>query len=432
MKHSQLCGSIILALGLAPLASVAGTWSFTNLSGDDLETGIDPSKTYTHLVDFGADATAATINGVQFTAKGPTGANYTLQMGGGSFVNNTAAAFTDTGVGDLLTDFYYGGVTEGGKAGLQRLTLTGLREAHTYRVSFFVSAWGNPPQDIVASDAPDAPVPRIARDGTRWVQDISIDPEAYEPTGAGAPGAMISYEYVAPADGTLVITWDSTQDGDTFHFYGMINELVAIPGDSDADGMPDIYEQANGLNPNLNDAAQDLDSDGLTNLKEYELGTKANDPDTDDDGLKDGVETDTGTYVSASDTGTDPLIADTDGDGLLDGVESNSGTFVDAANPGSHPLKADTDADGFNDGFEAQRGYNPNSAQSTPESALYIRTAIEFRFNAATGVSYRIEGSVDLVTWSTIEANIVGAGGVVTRFYSTENTPIRFYRWARN
>lgn len=249
------------------------------------------------------------------------------------------------------------------------------------------------------SDAPNAPVPRIARDGTRWIPDPA-NPE-YEPTGAGSPGAMISYEYVASADGTLVMTWDSVQDGDTFHFYGFINELVGLPGDADGDGIPDIYERANGLNPNVNDAALDLDNDGLTNLAEYNLGTKANNPDT-------------------------------DGDGLSDGIETNSGTFVNAGNPGSHPLKADSDGDGFNDGFEVQRGFNPNSAGSTPESDLSIRTAIEFRFNAAAGVSYRIEGSADLQNWSTIEATINGGGGVVTRFYSTENTPIRYYRWARN
>jgi hypothetical protein len=430
MKHTQLVTSVILVLSHAVSSSEAGTWSFTALTGDDAETGIDTSKKYTHLVDFGADAEAATINGVKFTAKSPSGPNYTLVMGGGSFVNNGQGPFVDTGLGDLFTDFYYGGVNEAGKGGIQKLTLTGLREAHTYRLSFFVSGWGNAPQDITVSDASNAPVPRIARDGTRWIPDPA-NPE-YEPTGAGSPGAMMSYEYTASADGTLVMTMDSLQDGDTFHFYGFINELIGLPGDADSDGMPDIYEQANGLNMNVNDAALDSDNDGLKNLAEYNLGTKANNPDTDGDGLKDGVETNTGTFVSATDTGTSPLTADTDGDGLIDGVEGNSGTYVSAGNPGSHPLKPDTDGDGFTDGFEAQRGFNPNASTSTPESDLSIRTAIEFRFNAAAGVSYRIEGSADLQQWTTVEGAINGAGAVVTRFYSTENTPMRYYRWARN
>lgn len=45
------------------------------------------------------------------------------------------------------------------------------------------------------------------------------------------------------------------------------------------------------------------------------------DPDVDDDGLLNEVETDTGSYVSPSDTGTDPIVADTDGDEYIDGDE---------------------------------------------------------------------------------------------------------------
>lgn len=150
MKHTQarthLFKSTLLILGLASGTTFAGTWTFTPLTGDDAETGIDPSKKYTHLVDFGADAEATTINGVKFTDKKASGANYTLVMGGGSFVNNGEGPFAGTGLGDLFTDFFYGGVSEAGKGGIQRLTLTGLREAHTYRLSFFVSGWGIQPK----------------------------------------------------------------------------------------------------------------------------------------------------------------------------------------------------------------------------------------------------------------------------------------------
>jgi hypothetical protein len=50
------------------------------------------------------------------------------------------------------------------------------------------------------------------------------------------------------------------------------------------------------------------------------------DPDTDDDTLLDGVETNTGFFVSPSDTGTDPQLADTDGDGFDDGDEVAAGS----------------------------------------------------------------------------------------------------------
>ena len=54
---------------------------------------------------------------------------------------------------------------------------------------------------------------------------------------------------------------------------------------------------------------------------------------------------------------TDP---DDDNDGLNDTVETNTGAFVSATNTGSNPLVADTDADGTNDGAEVTAGTNPN------------------------------------------------------------------------
>ena len=141
--------------------------------------------------------------------------------------------------------------------------------------------------------------------------------------------------------------------------------------DSDGDGMFDEYETDNGLNPNdASDRDTDLDGDGLTNFEESERGLRANKEDTDDDGLKDGAESNTGSWVSATDTGTDPLNPDTDGDGLADGVESNTGTYVDMANTGSNPLKEDTDDDQVDDGKEVTAGTDPNDPQSIPDDGL--------------------------------------------------------------
>ena len=46
----------------------------------------------------------------------------------------------------------------------------------------------------------------------------------------------------------------------------------AAPSDSDHDGMPDEWETARGLNPNLDDSAQDRNGDGYTNIEEYVNG----------------------------------------------------------------------------------------------------------------------------------------------------------------
>jgi len=209
-------------------------------------------------------------------------------------------------------------------------------------------------------------------------------------------------------------------------------QVFAPSTDSDGDGIPDAYEIANGLNPSLNDAATDLDGDGLTNLQEYQKGTAANLADTDDDGLPDGVETGTGNYVSASDTGTNPVKADTDDDGLADGVETRTGTYVSPTNTGTDPLVADTDGDGFSDGVEVGAKFDPTKAASTPAGTSDIRVAVEFQFYGLPGVSYRIEGSPDLENWSVIEANVTGTGTRLSRLYSTETQSSRYFRTVAN
>jgi pimeloyl-ACP methyl ester carboxylesterase len=49
--------------------------------------------------------------------------------------------------------------------------------------------------------------------------------------------------------------------------------IIVEGGDSDSDGMPDWWEIKYGLNPYVDDADDDLDNDGATNLEEYMHGT---------------------------------------------------------------------------------------------------------------------------------------------------------------
>ena len=89
--------------------------------------------------------------------------------------------------------------------------------------------------------------------------------------------------------------------------------------------------------------------------------------DTDGDGIGDNAETNTGIYLSPTDTGTDPENADSDGDGLSDSSETNTGSYASSVDTGTDPGNADTDGDGINDGDEYNAGSDPTNA-SDPAS----------------------------------------------------------------
>jgi hypothetical protein len=149
---------------------------------------------------------------------------------------------------------------------------------------------------------------------------------------------------------------------------------MAVLADGDGDGIPDIFETNTGVFVSFTDTgtdpnASDSDGDGLSDFDEiFVHRTDPNDPDTDGDGLSDGQEI----LVY----GTDPLNPDTDGDGLSDGDE----VLV----YGSDPFKTDTDGDGFSDGYEVfVLGSDPTDPNSPDLSGG--RSAIGINFASARG-----------------------------------------------
>ncbi|MFK5947770.1 MAG: hypothetical protein QM500_03235 [Methylococcales bacterium] len=217
-------------------------------------------------------------------------------------------------------------------------------------------------------------------------------------------------------------------DGDCTTYKPTEGDLNALNIDSDGDGMTDGYELTypsffgiQGLDPKINDAENDNDSDGLSNIVEFQNGTNPkradtdfdglrdwdelnlyqtnpNNKDTDGDGLPDDWEIENGfdplTNDASSDSDgdgltefeeyirmTDPGEPDTDGDGFTDGEEVNvTGTFandedsdddglndyVELQTYSTDPHNADTDGDSYSDFIEVDRGSNPNDINSLP------------------------------------------------------------------
>jgi hypothetical protein len=178
--------------------------------------------------------------------------------------------------------------------------------------------------------------------------------------------------------------------------------------DLDGDGLPNFYEEANGLNPNdPADAALDPDNDGLTNLQEFEKRTDITKADTDGDGLNDKVETGTGLWVSATDTGTDPRKPDTDKDGLSDGVETNTGVFVSKTDTGTNPHNDNTDGDNFGDSLEVNFcESNPVDANSGCEGPELIAF---WNFDDPSDPAVAVDLAADII--AEVDASYSESGG---------------------
>jgi hypothetical protein len=116
----------------------------------------------------------------------------------------------------------------------------------------------------------------------------------------------------------------------------------------------------------------DSDGDGVPDNIEAELGLDPNNPDTDGDGILDGLEDPDGDRLGTAWElmfGYDPRVADTDGNGVRDDQEDadNDGLLnFDEQRLGGNPLNPDSDGDGWDDNGEAVEGTSPVDAQSVP------------------------------------------------------------------
>jgi uncharacterized protein (DUF1800 family) len=166
--------------------------------------------------------------------------------------------------------------------------------------------------------------------------------------------------------------------------------------DADGDGLPEFWEEENGLSDNNNaDAAADIDGDGLTGLQERARGSHPLRADTDGDGLRDGLE--------PGFPGTSPVRRDTDEDTISDRDEVS----VAAA------LSVDADGDGSPDVWEIRQGTGP----AVPgDGTVPPREVVGLKFNHPSRPGramerYRISGVVPQLFWNNTR-NIVGGDGL--------------------
>ncbi|MFK7935311.1 MAG: cadherin domain-containing protein [Saprospiraceae bacterium] len=179
-------------------------------------------------------------------------------------------------------------------------------------------------------------------------------------------------------DDSLEVGLDPTQPFDTDED-GIIDALESSIADADNDGTPDETDPANldPCIPSMNAGACDQDNDGLTNDEEVLVGTDPTNPDTDEDGKKDGIEVGSDP-TDPTDTDTDgqpdaleSAIADNDGDDVSDeddiadndpcipnqfspacDLDEDGLTNQEELTAGTSPTNPDTDGDGENDGDE--------------------------------------------------------------------------------
>lgn len=124
----------------------------------------------------------------------------------------------------------------------------------------------------------------------------------------------------------------------------------------------------------------DTDGDGDPDLT---------DPDDDNDGLNDVVETDTGIYNSPTDTGTDPLIEDSDGDSYMDGDEVNA-TLGYISNPNKANYTTMAVPGGFTTPAWVSDGSAGNSMTQVGTSlTTQYQWTLDYRFQTLGSFEYK-------------------------------------------
>lgn len=218
MRVHTLTGiGLLSALLAARVAAAAGTFTYAPMTGD-VDSGITPTKTYTHAVDFAGPFlgmpidTATAVNGVTFHVGGPNGPGYSstnFEMAFAGFPSDAVPSGPNT-LYDVLEDFFHNSTVVDPPN--QTLTLTGLTPGTTYTTAFYNAGF----------DLQNVPR-RLATITTSDGGSIDFDQNF---TGDGGP-SVLRYTFTA-ASPSMTYTFDPA-GRNTFHHYGFTNEVVPEP-----------------------------------------------------------------------------------------------------------------------------------------------------------------------------------------------------------
>lgn len=290
---------------------------------------------------------------------------------GNVLTNDTiaGASFASTDVTSTLTDD--DGITGAAIASDGTLSIPAGTTPGTYTLFYEICRTSN--ADICDTASIDVVV---------VADTVVADDDAFGPSGGNVlTNDSINSDPVDPNDVTLTLTSDGGLTGASLGAGG----VLTVPSNAAPGTYTLTYNLCqNALQGNCDaatitvtilDPNRDTDKDGLPDPKEKSLGSDPNDPDTDNDRLKDGAEYNGFTMAknvircdrSSAAIGkirrTSLLRPDTDRDGLKDGQEVfGVKIFQIVRTPGgrsytlgllkSHPNRPDTDFDGLKDKVE--------------------------------------------------------------------------------
>ena len=247
-------------------------------------------------------------------------------------------------------------------------------------------------------------------------------------TNAVAVAAGRLHSLVLLDDGS-VVAWGYNEFGQTDVPTSVTNVVAVAAGDyhnfilrlqgdplnpdTDGDGINDGVEVGLGLDPVVSNVGSDLDGDGLGDLEEVnDYATNPLNPDSDGDTISDGDEASYGLNPLVSNTGSD-----LDGDGLFDVDEVNIYE--------TDPTEPDSDYDGLDDAVEVANAGRPlvsdqwiidHIRDHGDEFDLYSLNSVldiaigQAAFSVSNGMaelSLQLEESDDLIIWTNAGDEVI-------------------------